>query len=140
MPIEQCITLPVLKKHSSLIVGPCNGGSAWQESTQKKRHGMIKNAAAELQGNSCAKIDAKDQAGCVSCTAGIAALLIGSCDKINHPSVNGFVLNRYAHPFGNHSQTVTLSSLQCSGMCFNINAGGNGFVLGSCATATRFAY
>ena len=141
LPSGQCLTLPELKKHTALIVGPCNGGSAWQESAQKKRSKMVENSASELQGNSCAKIDLKDQAGRVDCTAGIAAVLIGSCDKINHPPTNGFLLKRYVNPFGsNNSRTATLSSLECSGMCVTINAKGDGFVLGSCATATRFEY
>eukprot|EP01043_Picozoa_sp_COSAG02_P046591 COSAG02_NODE_4374_length_5438_cov_2.542424_4_plen_268_part_00 len=141
LPSGQCLTLPELKKHTALIVGPCDGGSAWQESAQKKRLKMVENSASELQGNSCAKIDLKDQAGHVDCTASSAVVLIGSCDKINHPPTNGFLLNKYVHPFGkNSSRTATLSSLECRGMCVTINAKGDGFVLGSCGTATRFEY
>ena len=128
-----CLTVSELKKRATVQIGPCNGGSAWQESAQQKRAGMVENAAQEIQGNSCIKLDAKDAKGSVSCEAGVAEVVVGSCDKVNKPPTNGFVLH------AQDSSTAQLMSMECGGMCL-ADLGARGVGLAACSSATRFAY
>ena len=128
-----CLTVSELKKRATVQIGPCNGGSAWQESAQQKRAGMVENAAQEIQGNSCIKLDAKDAKGSVSCEAGVAEVVVGSCDKVNKPPTNGFVLH------AQDSSTAQLMSMECDGMCL-ADLGARGVGLAVCSSATRFAY
>ena len=69
----------------------------------------------------------------VDVDAGVAEVVVGSCDKVNKPPTNGFVLH------AQDASTAQLMSMECGGMCL-ADLGARGVGLAACSSATRFAY